>query len=210
MALGGSCHFLKGVEPAAGGQRMNFRDFYDEHMAFVWRSLRRLGMPDDHLKDATQEVFAVVYRKMPDTLERPEAMQWLFCVCARTAKDFRRRAYLRREVLDDSHFKALVDPSGDALAELQRHQDRELFRAAISQLDDAQREVFILFELEAMTGDEISETLRIPVGTVYSRLRLARQAFQRTVIHLAAKQRGVELRSMAAAEQRLKPRGVMA
>jgi len=37
--------------------------------------------------------------------------------------------------------------------------------------------VFCLFELEGMTGEEIAEALEIPLGTAYSRLRLARAAF---------------------------------
>jgi RNA polymerase sigma-70 factor (ECF subfamily) len=41
--------------------------------------------------------------------------------------------------------------------------------------------VFTLFELEGMTGDDVAEVLGIPLGTAYSRLRLARESFRKAV-----------------------------
>ena len=43
------------------------------------------------------------------------------------------------------------------------------------------RNVFVLFEIERMTGEEVSEALAIPLGTVYSRLALARKAFRQAL-----------------------------
>jgi hypothetical protein len=50
-------------------------------------------------------------------------------------------------------------------------------------LPEEQRVVFLLFELEGLSGDEIAETLSIPVGTVRSRLRLARENFRSALEH---------------------------
>ncbi len=49
--------------------------------------------------------------------------------------------------------------------------------------------MFVLFELEELTGEQIAQTLEIPLGTVYSRLRLARQAFKRAVVHAAGERK---------------------
>jgi RNA polymerase sigma-70 factor (ECF subfamily) len=49
----------------------------------------------------------------------------------------------------------------------------------LSSLDAAKREVFVLAELEQMTGPEIAEVLGLSVNTVYSRLREARIRFER-------------------------------
>jgi len=46
--------------------------------------------------------------------------------------------------------------------------------------------VFVLFELEEMSGEDIATLLDVPVGTVRSRLRLARESFRREVKRLAA------------------------
>jgi RNA polymerase sigma-70 factor (ECF subfamily) len=61
--------------------------------------------------------------------------------------------------------------------------------------------VFTLFELEGMTGDDIAETLEIPLGTVYSRLRIARDAFRRATARIHAKDQ-FRLKGHAGAEPR--------
>jgi RNA polymerase sigma-70 factor (ECF subfamily) len=65
---------------------------------------------------------------------------------------------------------------------LERRHDVELFEAALATMDLDQRAVFTLFELEGVRGPEVAEALEIPLGTAYSRLRLAREAFRRAVM----------------------------
>jgi RNA polymerase sigma-70 factor (ECF subfamily) len=161
---------------------MDFKEVYDAQFAFVWRSLRRLRIPDASLKDAMQDVFVVVHRRLGEFEGRAKVSTWLFGICLRVAKDYRRRAHVRREVLDDSGFASVADPNSDAGAGAERQQDLAMFEAALDELEIDQRAVFILFELENLTGDEIAETLEIPLGTVYSRLRLARQAFKKAAL----------------------------
>src|SRR5262245_49604919 len=45
------------------GARLDFDSVYAEHAGFVWRALSRLGVPPEHLADATQDVFVVVLRR---------------------------------------------------------------------------------------------------------------------------------------------------
>ena len=158
---------------------MNFKEVYDAHFHFVWRSLRRLQVPSANLNDAVQDVFVVVLRRLHEFEGRSEVSTWLFAISLRVARDHRRRAHIRREVPYDDGFAPLVDPTGDTGAEAERHQELALFEAVLAELGLEQRIVFILFELESLTGDQIAEALAIPLGTVYSRLRLARVAFKR-------------------------------
>jgi len=161
---------------------MQFREVYDAHFAFVWRSLRRLGIPETGVQDAAQDVFLVVYRKLAEFEERSKLTTWLFRICLRVAKDYRRRAHVRREVLDDAGIASSTDLQADTARGAERSEDLALFERALGGVDLDQRAVFILFEIEGMTGDAIAETLGIPLGTVYSRLRLAREAFKRSVL----------------------------
>jgi len=71
---------------------------------------------------------------------------------------------------------------------LQRREDLALFESALERLDMDQRAVFCLFELEAMSGEDIAQALEIAPGTVYSRLRSAREAFRKSVRLLTARQ----------------------
>jgi RNA polymerase sigma-70 factor, ECF subfamily len=164
---------------------MNFQAVYDAHVGFVWRSLRRLGVPQSALSDAVQDVFLVVHRRLPDFEPHAKITTWLFRICLHTAKDYRQRAHVRREVPDDGQLDALVDQGSDAALSLERQEDLALFEASLNKLDWDQRTVFMLFEIERLTGEEIADALEIPLGTVYSRLRLARQAFRRIVVQQA-------------------------
>jgi RNA polymerase sigma-70 factor (ECF subfamily) len=161
---------------------MNFKEVYDANFAFVWRSLRRLRVPDPSLNDAVQDVFLVVHRRLEDFEGRAKVTTWLFGIALRVAKDYRRRAHVRREVFDESNFAQVSDPNSDTGAVAEQKQNLALFEAALEELELDQRAVFILFELENMTGDEIADSLQIPLGTVYSRLRLARQAFKKAAL----------------------------
>jgi len=130
---------------------MDFKEVYDAHFAFVWRSLRRLRVADANLKDAMQDVFLVVHRRLGEFEGRAKVSTWLFGICWRVAKDYRRRAHVKREVLDDSGFASVADPNVDAAASAERNEELVRFEAALDELDLDQRAVFMLFELENLT-----------------------------------------------------------
>jgi RNA polymerase sigma-70 factor, ECF subfamily len=165
---------------------MNFRQLYDEHFRFVWRSLRRLGVNESDLPDAVQDTFLVVHRRLPEFQGRSKMTTWLFGICFRVASDGRKRAHVRRragETLVDT-----LDERADVAAEAERRQALARLELLLDELPLEQRAVFTLFELEGMTGDDIAETLEIPLGTVYSRLRLARAAFRQAAARLRAQE----------------------
>jgi RNA polymerase sigma-70 factor (ECF subfamily) len=165
---------------------MTFDDVYDQHFEFVWRTLRRLGVPEADLPDVSQEVFLVVHRRLADFVERAKVTTWLFRIAARAARDRRRTAHVRREIALEEPVQTAVDPSADPSRDLERADQRALLKQALASLDEDQREVFVAFELEGLTGDAIAAALEIPLGTVYSRLRLGRARFRQSVARLSA------------------------
>jgi RNA polymerase sigma-70 factor (ECF subfamily) len=181
------------VDPATNDQTMTLgpptlRAIYDEHVAFVWRALRRLGVRESDLPDAVQDVFLVVHRKLPEFEGRSKVSTWLFGIAMRVARDRSKLAHVRRQVGDEEAVLAFVDENADVAAQAERRQAAEMLEAILDGLPLEQRAVFTLFELDGMSGDAIAELLEIPLGTVYSRLRLAREAFQRSVSRLKARQ----------------------
>jgi len=165
---------------------MTFDDVYDQHFEFVWRTLRRLGVPEADLPDVAQEVFLVVHRRLADFVERAKVTTWLFRIAARAARDRRRSAHVRREIAVEDPLQSAIDLSADPSRELERADDRALLERALASLDDDQREVFTAFELEGMTGEAIAAALELPLGTVYSRLRLGRARFRQSVARISA------------------------
>jgi RNA polymerase sigma-70 factor (ECF subfamily) len=169
---------------------IEFRALYDEHVSFVWRSLRRLGVPESDLPDAAQEVFVVAHRKLPEFEGRSRLTTWLFGICTNVASDRRRLAHVRRELATPN--VAADDRSPvDTAAIVDQQRARQTLDAIMSRMPEEQRIVFALFELDELGGDDIAELLDVPVGTVRSRLRLAREFFQEAVERLRARERTV-------------------
>jgi len=60
------------------------------HADFVWRSLRRLGVPAADADDALQEVFLVVHRRLADYEDRGFMRAWLFSISRQVSSHYRR------------------------------------------------------------------------------------------------------------------------
>jgi RNA polymerase sigma-70 factor (ECF subfamily) len=154
---------------------VDFRALYDAHFAFTWRNLRRLGVRDADIPDAVQDVFIVVHRKLAEFEGRSKITTWLFAICLRVAADRRkasRHATREEPYCDQTHAQSsTANP----------HETAQLIEQLLGGLPMEQRIVFVMFELEGFSGDEIAEALVIPVGTVRSRLRLARDTFRTSV-----------------------------
>jgi RNA polymerase sigma-70 factor (ECF subfamily) len=163
-----------------------FEAVYEEHFAFVWRTVRRLGVPERSVDDAVQDVFVVVHRRLRVFEGRSSMRTWLYGIARRVAHDHRRRVGRkeRGEALPDG----LADPSAPAPdREVARAQAARLLHSILEGLDDDKREVFVLAELEQMTVPEIAEATGVNLNTVYSRLRAARQAFEQAVARVRAR-----------------------
>lgn len=156
-----------------------FDEVYDEYFDFVWDNVRRLGVHAANVEDTVQNVFLVVHRRLGEFEGRSSLRTWLFGIAYRVVRDHRRT--LRRkgggEVLDDE----LADhaPGPDARAE--RAEALQVLLALLDEIDDDRRAVFVMAEVEQMSGREIAEALGIPENTVSSRLRVARQEFEKAV-----------------------------
>ena len=168
---------------------MILEEMYQAHASFVWRTLRRLGVPEGEASDGVQDVFLLVHAHLDQFEARSSLKTWLFALTRSVARQRRERS--RRAPL--SHVEGAVEEALDLRADVARgaeHNERvRLLSAILSPLPSEQRNVFILFELEEWTGQEISETLALPLGTVYSRLELARKAFRAGVARHAARER---------------------
>jgi RNA polymerase sigma-70 factor (ECF subfamily) len=154
-----------------------FAEAYRAHVDFVWRVLARLGLPDEQLEDATQEVFVIMHRRWGTWAEGMER-GWLYGVARRIAANQHRSRQRRRRKL-----AALPTPSEAPRAD-ERLEDRHRLDAlarALERLDPEQRDVFVLFEIEGLSASEVAATLDCKLNTVYSRLRRARAAIVRAM-----------------------------
>jgi RNA polymerase sigma-70 factor (ECF subfamily) len=152
-----------------------WRALYHQNVALVYRVARRMGLGEADCADVCQEVFLRVHRGLGRFRGDAQFTTWLYRIVLHEVARHGRARSVRAALL------ALVgrwpsrgdsDPAAGAAvsAELQRLLDR---------LKPKQRQVFVLYELEQLTLEQIAEVAGCPLETARSRLRLARAAFSR-------------------------------
>lgn len=152
----------------------SFAEFVRTHADAVWRCLHALGLPPSAIDDAAQDVFLVAFRQWSTYEERGVARSWLFAIGRRVAANHRRAR--RHEASDEQSFGAAELDVEDALA---CREARAIVDAFLAQLDEDRRLVFFLSDVEGWSAPEVAEALEINLNTVYSRLRRAREQFER-------------------------------
>ncbi len=176
---------VEDVGVAAG--EVEFEHVYREHYAFVWRCARRMAVPTHDLDDVLQDTFVAAYRRFDSWDRRSRATTWLFGILRNVLRN--RSRGLRRH---DRRLAALAHVErGDAAPHGELAGETllagELLRSFLATLDPDKRAVFVLAELEGHTAIEIGQALAISHNTASSRLRLAREAFDRHFDHAARK-----------------------
>jgi RNA polymerase sigma-70 factor (ECF subfamily) len=162
-----------------------FHAVYDDCFAFVWRTVRRLGVPAASVEDVVQEVFFTVHRRLGDFEGRSSVKTWVYSIALHLVRHHR-RSWRRRDMPCASEDETVIEelPDRRGRTPLQATEIREEVRLVdelLRSLDDEKREVFVLAHLEQMTSPEIAEILGENLNTVYSRLRAAREQFEQAL-----------------------------
>jgi len=151
-------------------------EIFRTHADFVWRALRRQGVPDADVEDAVQEVFLVVYRRVAEYEDRGSIRAWLFTISRQVASHHRRSASRR-----DRKERALFDEPAaqpDTMDARERAEAVSVVNDFLAEIGEEQAMVFYLVEIEGLTAPEVASSLNVNLNTVYGRLRLARKRFE--------------------------------
>lgn len=155
---------------------------FSRHAAFVFRSLRRLGVERESAEDATQEVFVIAIRRWHTFDRRGPVRSWLFGIARRVASHHRRartRAQVRTE---RTHSDSLTRGSPlEPDAAMARREAGEFLEHFCDSLSDRVRPVFVGMELEQMSASEVASALGITPSAAYGRLQTARAKLQLAV-----------------------------
>lgn len=159
---------------------------FHRHLDAVWRTARGLGVFSRDLEDVVQEVMVVCVRRLGD-IDPERERAFLLATTARVVANWRRGRRRRPaesvESMDGLELRALEprvsrDTPADAL---ERKRELELVQAALTQMTDAQRVAFTLFEIEGLTAREIAAELGLSESVVFARVQRARGVFHAVV-----------------------------
>jgi RNA polymerase sigma-70 factor, ECF subfamily len=166
-------------------------EIYRVHFDFVWRSARALGVRDGAVDDVVQEVFVVAQRKLPGFEARSSMRTWLSGIVLNVVRHHRRTVHRKSphehpgEPATDVDTLPTGAPGPDDIASYR--EGTRLLREVLDGLDEKKREVLVLADLEEFSSPEIAKILGIGLNTVYSRLRLAREEFERLAARCRAR-----------------------
>lgn len=152
------------------GEAAAFDDLIERWHGPLWTYIRRVVGDEDAALEVVQDVWIKVLRGIPKLRDGSKLRAWLFGIARRTVMDRLRERYagpLETEI-DLSEVAADTWPSHD------EHELQQL-EGALARLPAVERDVLTLFYLEDLTLADIGEALKVPVGTVKSRLFRARR-----------------------------------
>jgi RNA polymerase sigma-70 factor (ECF subfamily) len=175
------------AESVSDGGAAELAALVQAHFDFVWRLLRRLGLPESDADDAAQQVFAIACRRFA-SIQRGSERAFLYGCALNGAAKWRSRRH-RECVQSEAELEAIESdaPAGDEL--LDRQKARRLLDSILDAMPEELRTVFVLFEFEELTTIEVAELLAIPRGTAASRLRRAREDFEKRVSRIESQLR---------------------
>lgn len=171
---------VRGGEPSSTARDPHgeLAETIGEQLTRLLAVARRIVGSEEQALDAVQEAFVTLWRERPEAERR---IPWLVRTVIHRSLHARRSAARRRRWEEEAARDAgLAGPCGlcDAERELLGAELRGEIARALSGLDESQRRVFALREIEGLEYEEIAVALAIPIGTVRSRLHRARRALQ--------------------------------
>lgn len=151
-----------------------FHELYQTYGPRVKAFMMRQGSDAATAEDLAQETLFTVWRRASlYAADKGSVATWIFAI-ARNLRIDRLRREVPWQALPEERPEAAGDEAlpDEALAEKQR---QVRVRAALAELPPEQREVVLLSYVEGLSHAEIATRLRVPVGTVKSRIRIAYQ-----------------------------------
>jgi RNA polymerase sigma-70 factor (ECF subfamily) len=167
------------IAQCRAGDAGAWRALYLAHFGYVSRLTRNLGIPPAEQEDVIQEVFTIAFRKL-GTFQQGQLTTWLYRICANVATDHHRRRRVRAtfaRLFTPEHEVAAPQPAPDA--QVAQAQARARVSKILERMAPKKRDVFVLFELEGLSGETIAAQVGCSVATVWTRLFHARRDFAR-------------------------------
>jgi RNA polymerase sigma-70 factor (ECF subfamily) len=186
----GNTREAAGSPSPTAGSALDFDAVYEDQLQFVWRTVRRMGVRGADTDDVVQDVFVIVHRRLAEFEGRAQLKTWVFKILLHVMKHYWRTHQRKpgdRAGENETEIQSLIeDRANGPAASLERVEAVRVLDRLLAALDEDKRAVFVLAEIEQMTAAEIAEIVEANVNTVASRLRAARQEFEKALARFRA------------------------
>jgi RNA polymerase sigma-70 factor (ECF subfamily) len=172
------------VRRCKGGDLEAFGLLVDRYQVRVNGFVRRMVRNQEDAEDIAQEVFVKAFRNIGRFDGRASLSTWLFKIAANLCIDRSRRRERRPEPVSFSSREGewgefdVPDGRHEPHTLTVSHEMEAVIESAVRAMSEKLRSVLLLHDLEGLNYNEIAEAVGVPVGTVKSRLFLARSQLQ--------------------------------
>lgn len=173
---------------------LDFDEIYEGMVGYVWNVVCRMGVRPSDAEDVVQEVFVTVYRRLGEFEGRARLKTWVFSIAVHFVQHYFRTHVRKpgdRATAKGTEIHVLADQRDNGPANhVERMERYDALDRVLAELDQPKRLVFVLAELEEMTLSDIGEVVGANANTVATRLRAARQAFEKALARFQARELG--------------------
>jgi len=167
-----------GQAVAPPANTLSFDAIYEEWFEEVLRWVRAMGGAEADRDDLVQDVFLVVYRRLPD-FDGKNVGGWLYQIARRKVRDFRRLFWVQKLFGQSVPLtESTARSPGSPQESLETKESGQLLEELLRSLNPDQRSAFVLFEIEGYSGEEIARLQGVPLNTVWARIHKARKKLQ--------------------------------
>lgn len=181
------------LHKAKNGDIYAFEDLISKYEKKVYNTVLRIIRDKEAAKDISQEVFIKVYKSLKNFNEKSKFSTWLYRIAVNTSIDELRKNKNRYNNIsldnpDPKHGNTRqaefeISGSKDTPEEklIKKEKIKELYKA-INMLQEDQRILILLRDIQGLSYDEISDVTGIKIGTVKSKLNRARNALKELIL----------------------------
>lgn len=165
------------VERVLRGDRALFELIMRRHNERIYRTIRSILREEADVEDAMQQAYVDAYAHLGDFAGRARFSTWLTRIAMHEALARKRRMRPEGELMND-----LPDPCRTPEQRTQDAETHRLLAAAIDELPEHFRTVFVLRSVQGLSVEETAEVLDLNTETVKTRLHRARGLLQKAII----------------------------
>jgi len=165
------------LERASRGHMDAFEEIYKASSSFVYNVALRITRNSANAEDVVQDVFMKIYRNLNNFKFRSKFKTWVYRITVNTAiNHYRKSSKEEKGRVDYDNIIETLPDRHLATEGISQTDNEARLNALLDMLSPEHKACLILREIEGLSYQEIAEALTIPVNTVRSRLKRARQA----------------------------------
>jgi len=165
------------INRAIEGDEQAFEKIYRAYFRFVSNVSYRIIKTKDEAEEVCQEVFLTMYRKLGTFRQESSLKTWVYRVTINCALRYaQKKSKEKKGMFEYDEEKPIASSEKDVREKIDFEENEKLVQKLLDHLNLDQRTCIVLRSIEGLSYKEIAKTLKVPINTVRTRIKRAREA----------------------------------